>query len=104
MRVPTARLGFASAGRKGRPMQLHGCGYSRPIPARCACGPPAGVAAMSVLECVVYIGLSALVALVAGAGIAWVLIRRADRQNLASADARSKELLTQAERTAENVL
>ncbi len=54
-------------------------------------------------ETVVWICLAALLGLGAGGGAAWVLIRRTDRQNLNSAEARARELVIQAEKTAENL-
>lgn len=59
---------------------------------------------MGILECVVFIVLAALVGLGAGGGAAWWLIRRSDRLNLNSAEVRARELVTQAERSADNLL
>ncbi len=58
---------------------------------------------MPVMECVVWIVLAALLSLSGGAGAAWWLIRRGDRANLNSAETRARELLIQAERTADNI-
>jgi ribonuclease Y len=55
-------------------------------------------------ECVVWSVLAALVGLGAGGGSAWWLIRRSDRANLNSAESRAKELVSQAEKTAENLI
>lgn len=54
-------------------------------------------------ECVVWICLAALLGLGIGGGAAWGLIRRVDRLNLNSAETRSRELVVQAEKTAENL-
>lgn len=58
---------------------------------------------MSFLDCVVWIIPAAFLGLGIGAGTAWVLIRRGDRLNLNSAESRSRELVIQAEKTAENL-
>src|SRR5438270_68527 len=58
---------------------------------------------MPLMECVVCIFLAALLGLGIGGGTAWVLIRRGDRGNLNSADTRARELVIQAEKTAENI-
>ncbi len=54
-------------------------------------------------ECVVWICLAALLGLGIGGGAAWTLIRRADGVNLNSAEARARELVVQAQKTAENL-
>jgi ribonuclease Y len=57
---------------------------------------------MPLIECAVCIFLAALLGLGVGGGVAWSLIRRADRSNLNSAATRARELIVQAEKTAEN--
>jgi ribonuclease Y len=54
--------------------------------------------------CVVLVSLAALGGLVVGVTISFVLIRRADRHNLSSAENRAKELVSQAEKNAETIL
>src|SRR5438477_6228558 len=58
---------------------------------------------MPLLECVVAIIMAALLGTGVGGWAAWVLIRRADRSNINSAETRARELVVQAEKTAENV-
>ena len=58
---------------------------------------------MQFMECVAWIVPAALLGLSGGAAAAWLLIRRSDRANLNSAETRARDLVFQAERTAENV-
>jgi ribonuclease Y len=58
---------------------------------------------MPPIDSVVWAVLAGLVGLGGGAGAAWALIRRADRANVNSAEARARELVGQAEKTAENL-
>src|SRR5687767_4113752 len=48
--------------------------------------------------------VAALVGIAIGGGSTWYLVRRQDRLNLHSADTRVRELVTQAEKNAENIL
>src|SRR5262245_15136972 len=59
---------------------------------------------MSVEMCVVGISLAALLGLALGGGLGYWFVRRQDRNNLASAEQRSKELISQAEKNAENTV
>lgn len=54
-------------------------------------------------EWLVWIIMAALLGLGFGGGAAWVLVRRVDRFNLNSAEVRAKELVVQAEKSAENL-
>src|SRR5207253_38935 len=64
-------------------------------------GPRSGVAFMEFL----YYGLPAiLVGLAAGAGVCYFLLRRLVSQNLHSSETRAKELISQAEKNAENIV
>jgi ribonuclease Y len=58
---------------------------------------------MTVVECVVWICLAALVGLGIGAWLSYRLIRHQDRLNLNSAQHRATEIVTQATKEAENV-
>jgi ribonucrease Y len=58
---------------------------------------------MSVMDCVVWIILAAVLGLGVGGAVIWALIRRGDRLNLNSASSRAHELVIQAEKTAENL-
>src|SRR5260370_34694286 len=51
-----------------------------------------------------WIGLGALAGLPVGAAACYVFMRRLESQNLHSADVRAKELISQAEKNAENIL
>jgi ribonuclease Y len=53
---------------------------------------------------VVWSVVTALVGLAIGGGSTWYLVRRQDRLNLHSADTRVRELVSQAEKNAENIL
>jgi ribonuclease Y len=59
---------------------------------------------MSPSECAVWISLAALAGLIGGAVVSYLLIRRGDRLNLSSAENRTKDLLSQAQKTAENLV
>src|SRR5262245_46883946 len=48
--------------------------------------------------------LAAILGLLLGGGAAWFLVRRQDRLNLHSADARVRDLITQAEKNADNIV
>ena len=52
----------------------------------------------------VWLILGALLGLGVGCGATWYLVRRQDRLNLHSADARIKEIVSRAENNAANVL
>jgi ribonucrease Y len=58
---------------------------------------------MSVMDFVVWIILAAVLGLGVGGAVIWALIRRGDRLNLNSASSRARELVIQAEKTAENL-
>lgn len=47
---------------------------------------------------------AAILGMALGGGVAWFLVRRQDRLNLQSADTRIKEIVSQAEKNAENIL
>src|SRR5438105_461583 len=63
-------------------------------------GPRSGVAFMEYL----WAGLAALAGLAGGAVVCYLLVRRIESQNLHSAEVRAKELISQAEKNAENIL
>lgn len=48
--------------------------------------------------------LAAIVGLLLGGGVTWFMVRRQDRLNLHSADARVRDLVSQAEKNADNIL
>ena len=54
-------------------------------------------------EAILWSTLAAIVGLVIGGGVTWFMVRRQDRVNLHSADARSRDLIEQAEKNAENI-
>ena len=56
------------------------------------------------MDCLPYVGLAAVLSVVAGAAASYFFLRRQDRLNLDSADARAKQLVSQAEKNAENIL
>jgi ribonuclease Y len=58
---------------------------------------------MSVMDCVVWIILAAVLGIGIGGVVVWALIRRGDRLNLNSASTRARELVLQAEKSAENL-
>lgn len=55
-------------------------------------------------ECIVWIGLAALLGLGAGGGATYWYVRRNERINLGSAEQRAREKVTQAEKHAENIV
>jgi ribonuclease Y len=59
---------------------------------------------MSMLDCVVWSCLAALLGLGAGAAITFVVVRRQDRLNLHSAQQRAQEKVAQADKEAETIL
>jgi ribonuclease Y len=59
---------------------------------------------MSPVECVAIASVAALLGLAGGAAASYAWLRRQDRHNLASAEARAREMVTQAEKHAENIV
>src|SRR5476651_1417806 len=56
------------------------------------------------MDILFYYALAALAGLAGGAVVCYVLVRRLESQNLHSSEVRAKELISQAEKNAENIL
>src|ERR1700736_1555743 len=59
---------------------------------------------MSLEACLAYVGLATLLGLVGGAVASFAWLRRQSQRDLNSAEARARQLVTQAEKNAENIV